>query len=187
MRWASEPEGRPPATLPDIARWYEERIGRELGPSPWHEVTAEDVRRFADATHDWQWIHLDEERAASGPYGVPVAHGFYTLALVPHLTSTLLDLRWTALGLNYRVDRVRFHTPVPVGSRVRALAHIKSVRTRPRDFLEAVLAVSVMVEGESRPACTVDHARLYQAAPDARLPEDGPVEAPPDPRPEPVP
>ncbi|WP_055695412.1 MaoC family dehydratase [Streptomyces prasinopilosus] len=183
MLWASEHTEDGAATLPDIAEWFTARIGKELGPSPWHTVTPEDVRRFADATHDWQWIHLDGEQARSGPYGRPVAHGFYTLSLVPHLTSTLLDLRWTSLGLNYRVDRVRFPAVLPVGARVRALAHVKSVRVRPRDFLEVVLAVSVTAEGQSAPVCTVDHTRLYRLAPGARLPVDGPVDFVPDPRP----
>ncbi|WP_434599903.1 MaoC family dehydratase [Streptomyces sp. A5-4] len=183
MPWDSETEGDAALSLSDIAEWYTTRIGKEMGPGPWHTVTPADVMRFADATHDWQWIHLDAERALNGPYGVPVAHGFYALSLVPHLTSSLLDLRWTSLGLNYRVDRVRFPAPLPVGVRIRAGAHIKSVRVRPRDFLEVVLAVSVTAEGQSVPACTVDHARLYQLAPGATLPVDGPVDFTPDPRP----
>jgi acyl dehydratase len=179
MPWASEPAGQPtgqPAvTLDDIAEWFTRRVGRELGPSPWHEVTPEAVRGFADATHDWQAIHLDAERAASGPYGVPVAHGFYTLGLIPYLTSTLFDPSWIDVALNYRLDRVRFLTAVPVGSRVRALARVRGVRVRPRGYLEVVLAVSLMVEGAEQPACTLDHTRLYTMRPDASRPVDGPV------------
>ncbi|MFI6013450.1 MaoC family dehydratase [Streptomyces sp. NPDC051243] len=175
MPWDSEPAEPPALTLDDFAQWFEQRIGKELGPSPWHEVTPAAVRGFADATQDWQGIHLDAEQAAQGPYGVPVAHGFYTLGLVPYLTSTLFDPSWIEVALNYRLDRVRFLTPVPVGSRVRAMAHVKAVRIRPRGFLEVVLALSLMVEGEEQPACTLDHTRLYRMLPGAALPKDGPV------------
>lgn len=175
MPWDSEPAERPAVTLDDIAEWLGQKVGQELEPSPWHDVTPEAVRGFADATWDWQAIHLDAKAAASGPYGVPVAHGFYTLSLIPYLTSTVFDPRWIDDALNYRLDRVRFLTPVPVGSRVRAISRIKSVRTRPRGFLEVTLGVSMMVEGEEQPACTLDHTRLYTLLPDAPPPKDGPV------------
>ncbi|MFD8491821.1 MaoC family dehydratase [Amycolatopsis sp. NPDC059657] len=158
------------AGLTEVADWFAEREGTQLGYSDWHEVTQDDVRKFADVTRDWQRIHLDTAAAAAGPYRVPVAHGFYVLALIPYLTSELLDLSWTTLGLNYRLDRIRFPAPTPVGARVRATAKIGASKVRPRGFLELVLAVTIEAEGGDRPVCTADHARLYQVAPDAGLP-----------------
>ncbi|HXV94390.1 MAG TPA: MaoC family dehydratase [Pseudonocardia sp.] len=161
------------AGLAEIARWFGDRVGEHTGFGAWHRITAEHVRGFADATLDWQWIHLDAQRAASGPYGGPVAHGFHLLALVPHLTSELFDLRWTEYGINFRVDRVRFRAPVPVGSRVRSGATLTGARVRPRELLELTLAITVDVEHGTGPACTLDHTRLYGVRPDAPLPEWG--------------
>ncbi|WP_162788448.1 MaoC family dehydratase [Amycolatopsis albispora] len=159
------------ADLTEIAAWFAGHEGTRLGHSDWLEVTPDDVRAFADVTRDWQRIHLDAEVAAAGPYGVPVAHGFYVLGLIPYLTSGLLDLRWTTLGLNYRLDRVRFHAPVLVGDKVRGTATIGGSRVRPRGFLELVLQVTVETSSADRPACTADHTRLYQVAADAELPD----------------
>ncbi|MGV9381915.1 MaoC family dehydratase [Nonomuraea sp. NPDC003707] len=159
-------------TVEDISAWYAARVGRHLGHSRWFEVTQADVTAFAELTRDGQWIHVDPDRAAEGPYGGPVAHGFHTLALISYLTSDLLDLDWTELGVNYGLDNVRFRAPVRVGVRVRAGATLRRARLRPRGYLELTLGVAVEIEHENVPACTADHVRLYQAAADARLPRD---------------
>ncbi|ACU38677.1 MaoC/PaaZ C-terminal domain-containing protein [Actinosynnema mirum] len=178
-------EGRHVVGLAEVARWFQDNEGTDLGFGPWHEVAAPDVAAFADVTRDWQRIHFDTAEAAEGPYGGPVVHGFLVLALIPHLTSGLLDLRWTSLGVNYRLDRVRFPAPVRVGERVRARAWLGRARTRPRGYLELVLPVEVWAESATRAACTAEHTRLYRVAEDAELPDPARRGAVLDPRPEP--
>jgi acyl dehydratase len=174
----------PGSAVAEIVEWYADRTGEHLGYSAWHEITQADVNGFADATRDWQWIHTSPEKARNGPYSGPVAHGFLTLSLIPYLTAELLDLGWTEHGLNYRLDKVRFPAPVPVGARVRGGAVIRAARLRPRDYVELTLGVSIEIEGAPRPACTADHVRLYRAATPARLPDERfAAEADLDPRP----
>src|SRR5216117_3370644 len=93
--------------------------GRELGTSDWHEITQEQIELFADATGDHQWIHVDPEAAAKGPFGTTVAHGYLTLALLPALLHQLLAVKDARMGVNYGIDKVRFTAPVPSGSEVR--------------------------------------------------------------------
>ncbi len=95
------------------------RTGEEVGVSDWHDVTQERVNAFADATGDQQWIHTDPERAAQGPFGGTIAHGYYTLSLAPVLMEQVLPLDGFAMGVNYGLDKLRFPAPLPVGSRVR--------------------------------------------------------------------
>src|SRR5215471_21471217 len=97
-----------------------DRAGQHLGTSSWHEITQEQVNLFADATGDHQWIHVDPDRAATGPFGGPIAHGYLTLSLVPRLLPEIIELSGFSMGVNYGCDRVRFPSPVPVGSRLRA-------------------------------------------------------------------
>ncbi len=96
-----------------------DRVGEEVGVSPWHDVTQEAVNTFADATGDHQWIHIDPERAARGPFGRTIAHGYYTLSLAPKFFEDMKLLDGAAVAVNYGLNRVRFTAPVPVGSRVR--------------------------------------------------------------------
>ena len=123
----------------------------DLGAGEWLEVTQEMVNLFADATLDHQWIHIDVERANAGPFGGPIAHGFLTLSLLPHLCGPLLDVSGVAAGVNYGLDKLRFTSPVKVGSRVRA--HGRLLRTEPKGpGTMAHLEVTVEIEGEDRPA-----------------------------------
>src|SRR5436853_2685194 len=103
------------------------KVGEELGVSDWHEVTQERVNAFADATEDFQWIHVDEERAKDTPFGGTIAHGLYTLSLGPMFSYAMFTLEGVAFGLNYGYDKVRFPAPLPVGSRVRMRASLTSV------------------------------------------------------------
>jgi acyl dehydratase len=135
-------------------------VGRHLGYSPWRRVTQHDVDRFADVTDDHQWIHVDPERAAAGPFGACVAHGFLTLALLAPLVSQVFEVGGAGHAINHRVDRVRFRAPVPVGSNVRAGVRLASVRSRARSFLEVVVAVSIELEGGDL-ACTAEQTTLY--------------------------
>ena len=102
--------------------------GSELGPTEWLEVTQERVNVFADATDDHQWIHVDPARAADGPFGGTIAHGLLTLALVPHFSHQLYNVKGISLAVNYGYDKVRFINPVKVGARIRARAVLSSVK-----------------------------------------------------------
>ena len=127
-------------------------VGEHIGYSPWHEVTQDQVNKFADATGDHQWIHVDPERAASGPFGRTIAHGYLTLSLIPVLFADLLQVRDAAQAINYGLGRARFPAPVPVGSRVRLTAVVEKVEPVPSGF-QVSLASTVECDGISKPAC----------------------------------
>ncbi len=130
-------------------------VGRKLGPSDWLTVAQERIDRFADATGDHQWIHVDAERAARGPFGVCIAHGYLTLALVSFFLPQLLEVKGTAMGVNYGLDRVRFPNVVPAGSRIRASGEV--VRAEAvTGGAQITVRVTIEREGESRPACVAD-------------------------------
>ena len=122
-----------------------------VGPGPWHEVSQQQVNQFADATGDHQWIHVDPERAASGPFGRTIAHGYLTLSLVPALVDELLQVRDAAQAINYGLGKARFPAPVPVGSRVRLTAVIEKVEPVPSGF-QVALAVTVECDAGPKPA-----------------------------------
>ncbi|SDI77393.1 Acyl dehydratase [Actinokineospora alba] len=129
--------------------------GQHLGYGGWHEITQEQVQQFADATGDHQWIHLDTERAAKGPFGGTVAHGYLTLSLLPMLGREIYDFRGFSMGVNYGLNKVRFPSAVRVGSRVRAGAELKSV-TPVALGVQAVFAYTVEIEGEDKPGCVAE-------------------------------
>jgi acyl dehydratase len=139
-----------------------EAAGSELGKSPYQAVLQHDVDVFAALTGDRQWIHSDPARARSGPFGAPVAHGAYLLSLVPPMLTELYTVDSASLVLNKGFDRVRFLSPVPVGSRIRLAASLKSATPRPKGFTEAVLATAIEVAGQDWPVCTADLRLLYQ-------------------------
>jgi len=127
-------------------------VGQHLGHSDWVEITQERVNQFAEATGDHQWIHVDPERAKrESPFGGPVAHGYLTLSLLPMLMPQILEVTGFRMGVNYGVDKVRFPSPVPVGSRVRADATLDSVQPI-EGGLHMVVTVTVEIEGVSKPA-----------------------------------
>jgi acyl dehydratase len=134
---------------------FPDLIGQELGPSEWLEVDQERIDRFADATGDHQWIHVDPERAAEGPFGTTIAHGYLTLSLLPILMKDALDLTGYRMGINYGVNKVRFPSPVPSGSRVRATFTVQSVEEVPGGEQGVVLAV-VEREGDDKPVCVAE-------------------------------
>ncbi|MDA8331074.1 MAG: MaoC family dehydratase [Candidatus Dormibacteraeota bacterium] len=136
--------------------------GQRLGVSPWHAVTQEQVNLFADATHDHQWIHVDPERAARGPFGGPIAHGYLTLAMLPALLSPMLRVSGVALSVNYGLNRVRFTSPVRIGARVRAVADVLRVDA-VEGGVQVHLSVTVEIEGCDKPACVAETiTRLYR-------------------------
>lgn len=125
--------------------------GTDLGWSDWLEVTQDRVQLFADATDDHQWIHVDPERAATGPFGAPIAHGFLTLSLAVTFWSELFDVTGVGTKVNYGLDRVRFISPVTVGSRVRMNAVIAEVTELPGGFQFGV-DQTIEIEGGTKPA-----------------------------------
>jgi len=134
--------------------------GEHLGYSEWHEITQQQVNLFAEATGDHQWIHVDVERARSGPFGGPIAHGFLTLALLPVLTSEVYAVENVTMTVNYGAEKLRFPAPVPVGARVRGGIEVVATE-RTANGLRVVGRVTVEIEGQPKPACVVDSVFLY--------------------------
>jgi acyl dehydratase len=138
-------------------------VGTALGPSSWIEIDQARIQAFADATGDQQWIHTDPERAASGPFGATIAHGYLTLSLVPLMTAELLEVHGITAAINYGADRLRFVQPVLVGSRVRAVGEITGVDAGSSGT-RLSYRVTVEIEGAGRPALVVDTITLYVPA-----------------------
>jgi acyl dehydratase len=147
---------------------FGQSVGAQLGVSPWHQITQEQVDLFAAATGDRQWIHVDPERARAGPFGGTIAHGYLTLSLLPLLLRDLVRAQDTRLAVNYGLNRVRFMAPVPVGSRIRAAAVLREVTEVPGGAVQLVLLVTVEIEGDgSKPACVAETVtRLYFSEPE---------------------
>lgn len=127
--------------------------GTDLGSSEWLEITQERVNTFADATGDHQWIHVDEERAAGGPFGRTIAHGYLTLSLVIPLFTQLLTITGVSMSVNYGLGKVRFPSPVPVGSRVRLTGRVGAVEEVAGGGVQMELDFTVESDGSGKPAC----------------------------------
>ncbi|MEU1953432.1 MaoC family dehydratase [Nocardia rhamnosiphila] len=130
-------------------------MGAELGTSEWLTITQERIDQFAEATGDRQWIHVEPERAARGPFGATIAHGYLTLALVPTLAESIYRIEGLTMGVNYGVEKLRFPHPVPVGSRIRETATLVSIDVTPAGT-RARISFVVEIEGVDKPACVVD-------------------------------
>lgn len=130
-------------------------VGSELGVSPWLTVTQDLVDRFADVTDDHQWIHVDPQRARSGPFGGTVAHGYLTLSLLPSLVKQAYRVTGLAMAVNYGSDKVRFPSPVRVGSRIRARATLLELAPRAAG-VQSKTRVEVEIEDGDRPACVAE-------------------------------
>lgn len=126
--------------------------GTDLGHSEWREVTQQMVDTFADATDDHQWIHVDPERAKEGPFGAPIAHGFLTLSLLIPMWTELFDVTGVKTKVNYGLDKVRFTSPVKVGSRIRMGVQLVEVQEVKGNGLHVVADATIEIEGEERPA-----------------------------------
>lgn len=127
----------------------------DLGASAWFEVTQDQIDLFADATRDHQWIHVDPEKAASGPFGRTIAHGYLTVSMLPHLVTQIVQVTDVQMGVNYGIDRLRLTAPVPVGSRIRAKGRLVEAEPKGAGTLYRV-AVEVEIEGSERPALVGD-------------------------------
>jgi Acyl dehydratase len=126
-------------------------VGADLGVTDWIEITQDQVNLFADATDDHQWIHVDPERAAAGPFGAPIAHGFLTLSLLIPLWGALLDVEGVKTKVNYGLDRVRFVSPVPVGGRIRLRGEIAEV-AEVAGGSQITVDITIELEGGTKPA-----------------------------------
>jgi acyl dehydratase len=137
------------------------KIGEELGVSDWHEVTQERINAFAEATEDFQWIHVDEERASDTPFGGTIAHGLYTLSLGPKFSYSLFSLEGFTFGLNYGYGKVRFPAPVPVGSKLRMRATLSAVDD-VAGGLQITITQTYEIDGGEKPVCVAESlSRVY--------------------------
>ena len=127
-------------------------VGDEFGPSSWIEVPQERIQAFADATGDHQWIHVDPERGAAGPFGTTIAHGYLTLSLLPSMSYEVVPRQDGGMALNYGLDRVRFPAPVPSGSRVRGTFRVDSVDHADWGY-QTTMTATVEREGGGKPVC----------------------------------
>ena len=137
-------------------RDLESRVGQEVGISPWVEITQERIDTFAKAIGDFQWIHVDAERAKDSPFGRTIAHGFLTLSLVSNLSEQTFSFSDRRMGINYGLNRVRFTSPVPVGSRVRARFTLAKFEKIEGDGVQVTWSTVVEIEGAAKPALVAE-------------------------------
>jgi acyl dehydratase len=130
-------------------------VGQHLGYSEYLEITQERVQQFAEATGDFQWIHIDVERAKSGPFGGPIAHGYLTLSLGPMLYPTVVRIDGFSMGVNYGANKIRFPSPVPVGSRVRLGVKLLEVE-EIANGVQMTMEFTFECEGSSKPSCVAE-------------------------------
>lgn len=140
-------------------------VGQEEGTGEWFQIDQELINQFADVTHDHQFIHVDPERAKATPFGSTIAHGFLTLSMLTHLSSSIprSNAEWfegIVMGVNYGFDKVRFVSPVKVGSRVRAKSSIADVSLKDPSTVQMKRQVTIEIDGESRPACVAEWLTL---------------------------
>ncbi|NWL80516.1 dehydratase [Pseudomonas taiwanensis] len=140
-----------------------EHVGEQLGVSDWISVEQSRIDQFAEATGDHQWIHVDPVRAATGPFGACIAHGYLTLALVNLFLPQIVEVRGISMGVNYGCEKVRFPNVVRAGSRVRGSAQLVAAE-EVKGGIQATIRVSVEIEGEERPGCVVDTISRYYSA-----------------------
>ena len=137
-------------------------VGTDLGVTDWVTITQDQIDKFAEATLDNQWIHVDTERAKAGPFGTPIAHGFLTMSLAAHFLAQLVHVSNISMGINYGVDKVRFPAPVPVNSKVRARGELLAAKAVPGG-VQATTRVTIEREGGDKPVAIVDTISRYLA------------------------
>lgn len=136
-------------------------VGRDLGATAWMTLTQERINLFADATDDHQWIHVDEARAAKGPFGGCIAHGYLTLSLASKFLPELVTYEGLSMGVNYGCERVRFPAPVRAGSRIRGRGEVVAAE-EVKGGVQVTIRITVEIEGGGKPACVVDTiSRLF--------------------------
>lgn len=139
---------------------FEGSVGRELGPTDWKLITQDRVDCFADATDDHQWIHVDPERAVTGPFGGTIAHGLLTLSLLPGFMHELYEVQGVKMAINYGLNKVRFINPVPVGGRLRARSRIEQA-TRLDPGVQATFVTTIEIEDAPKPAAVIESIVRY--------------------------
>jgi acyl dehydratase len=137
-------------------RELERRVGEEVGVSPWVEITQERIDTFARAIDDFQWIHVDPARAEASPFGATIAHGFLTLSLLSHLAESTFAFSDRRMGINYGLNRVRFTSPVPVGSRVRARFTLQKFEPIEGNGVQVTWSVVIEIDGATKPALVAE-------------------------------
>ena len=137
-------------------RELESRVGQEVGVSPWVEITQERIDTFAKAINDFQWIHVDPARAKQSPFGSTIAHGFLTLSLLSHLSEQTFSFTDRRMGINYGLNRVRFTSPVPVGSRVRARFTVLKFEKIEGNGVQVTWTATIEIEGAKKPALVAE-------------------------------
>ncbi|HET7669164.1 MAG TPA: MaoC family dehydratase [Burkholderiales bacterium] len=137
-------------------RELEARVGQEVAVSPWIEITQERIDIFARAINDFQWIHVDPERAKQSPFGRTIAHGFLTLSLLSHLSEQTFSFSDRRMGINYGLNRVRFTSPVPVGSRVRARFTLLKYEKIEGNGVQVTWNATVEIDGAAKPALVAE-------------------------------
>ena len=143
-------------TLIDGAAGLKDLIGKELGTTEWRTLSFEDIVKFADATGDHQWIHVDRERIAKeSPFGAPVAHGYFSMSVIGGLFFELVEVRGMAMVVNYGLNKVRFPAPLKEGARYRLAAKLVEVK-EAGNALESIMAANVEIEGSPKPACAAE-------------------------------
>jgi acyl dehydratase len=147
------------ASLADLAAC----VGQEVAVSDWTTITQAQVNQFADATHDHQWIHVDPEKAAAGPFGGPIAHGFLTLSMLPYFFESSFEITGLRMGVNYGLNKVRFTSPVPVGSRLRSRMKLLAAVPIDKGGMQFTWHVTVEREGAEKPACIAESMALMYA------------------------
>ena len=136
-------------------------VGKSLGESEWLTVTQDRINKFADATDDHQWIHVDPVRAKAGPFGAPIAHGYLTLSLMSKFLPQIIEVRGMKMGVNSGTDKVRFPSAVKAGARIRAKGEMVAAERTKDGGIQAVIRVTVEIENEAKPACVADTISRY--------------------------
>jgi len=136
-------------------------VGQTVAVSPWTEITQEQVNMFAEATGDHQWIHIDVERAKAGPFGAPIAHGFLTLSLIPKLSQSAFKIDDVRMGVNYGLNKVRFTSPVPVGSKVRGHMKLLDAVAIDGNGMQFTWEMKIEREGSEKPSCIAESLARY--------------------------
>lgn len=152
-----------PLTVTGLPELIKLSNGTDLGTSDWLEITQDRINTFADATGDHQWIHVDPERAAAGPFGAPIAHGYLTLSLFIPLFTSLLDVQGVTTKVNYGLNKVRFPSPVKAGSRIRLSARVASVEEVPGDGAQITIDGTIEIEGATKPAAVLQSVSRFYA------------------------
>ncbi|MDB5396397.1 MAG: MaoC-like dehydratase [Rhodospirillales bacterium] len=139
-------------------------LGQTFGPTEWLVVDQDRINKFADATGDRQWIHVDPERAKTGPFGSTIAHGFLTLSLTNLFLPELIEVHGISMGLNYGLNKIRFPAIVPAGSRIRAKSELISVENLAGGAIQSIFRITVEVEGGTKPACVAEAISMWYPA-----------------------